>query len=72
VRTSRAASVKITVQRKGTKRWVRVARSTLATSTTNRVRLRTKRLRAGRYRAVVVLSSNAGRATAVIRRFRVR
>jgi thermitase len=72
VRTSRPASVKITVQRKGTKRWVRVARSTLATSTTNRVRLRTKRLRAGRYRAVVVLSSNAGRATAVIRRFRVR
>ena len=72
VRTSRAASVKITVQRKGTKRWVRVARSTLATSTTNRVRLKTKRLRTGRYRAVVVLSSNAGRATAVIRRFRVR
>jgi subtilisin family serine protease len=72
VRTSRAASVKITVQRKGTKRWLRVARSTLATSSTNSVRLKTKRLRAGRYRAVVVLSSNAGRATAVIRRFRVR
>jgi subtilase family protein/thrombospondin type 3 repeat protein len=72
VRTSRAASVKITVQRKGTKRWVRVARSTLATSATNRVRLKTKRLRPGRYRAVVVLSSGAGRATAVIRRFRVR
>jgi subtilisin family serine protease len=72
VRTSRAASVKITVQRKGSKRWVRVARSTLATSATNRVRLKTKRLRAGRYRAVVVLSSSAGRATAVIRRFRVR
>jgi hypothetical protein len=72
VRTSRAASVKITVQRKGSKRWVRVAHSTLATSATNRVRLKTKRLRAGRYRAVVVLSSSAGRATAVIRRFRVR
>ena len=72
VRTSRAAAVKITVQRKGTKRWVRVARSTLATSASNRVRLKTKRLRTGRYRAVVVLSSNAGRATAVIRRFRVR
>jgi thermitase len=72
VRTSRAATVKITVQRKGTKRWVRVASSTLATSSTNRVRLKTKRLRAGRYRAVVVLSSSAGRATAVIRRFRVR
>ena len=72
VRTSRAATVKITVQRKGTKRWLRVARATLTTSATNSVRLKTKRLRAGRYRAVVVLSSNAGRATAVIRRFRVR
>jgi hypothetical protein len=72
VRTIRAATVKITVQRKGTKRWLRVARATLTTSATNSVRLKTKRLRAGRYRAVVVLSSNAGRATAVIRRFRVR
>ncbi|HEX5619676.1 MAG TPA: S8 family serine peptidase [Solirubrobacteraceae bacterium] len=72
VRTSRAATVKITVQRKGGKRWHRVARTTLATSPTLRARLKTQRLRAGRYRAVVVLSSNAGRATAVIRRFRVR
>jgi hypothetical protein len=72
VRTSRAASVKITVQRKGTKRWVRVARSTLATSATLRARLKTQRLRAGRYRAVVVRSSSAGRTTAVIRRCRIR
>jgi thermitase len=72
VRTSRAAVVKITVQRKGKRRWVRVARTSLATSATNRARMRTQRLRPGRYRVVVVLSSSAGRATAVIRRFRVR
>jgi thermitase len=72
VRTSRAATVKITVQRKRGKRWRRVARKTLATSPTLRAGLKTKRLRRGRYRAVVVLSSNAGRTDAVIRRFRVR
>jgi thermitase len=72
VRTSRAATVKITVQRKSGKRWRRVTVKTIATSPTLRARLKTKRLRAGRYRAVVVLSSNAGRATAVIRNFRVR
>jgi thermitase len=72
VRTSRAATVKITVQRKSGKRWRRVTVKTVATSPTLRARLKTKRLRAGRYRAVVVLSSNAGRATAVIRNFRVR
>jgi subtilisin family serine protease len=72
VRTSRAATVKITVQRKSGKRWRRVTRTTLLTSPTLRARLKTKRLSAGRYRAVVVLSSNAGRASAVIRRFRVR
>jgi subtilisin family serine protease len=72
VRTSRAATVKITVQRKSGKRWRRVALRTVATSPTLRARLKTKRLRKGRYRAVVVLSSNAGRAPAVIRSFRVR
>jgi subtilisin family serine protease len=72
VRTSRAATVRITVQRKKGQRWVRVARTTVATSPTNRARLRTKRLRAGRYRAVVVLSSSAGRVPAQSKRFRVR
>ncbi|HET8756117.1 MAG TPA: S8 family serine peptidase [Solirubrobacteraceae bacterium] len=72
VRTSRAATVRITVQRKRGKRWRRVARKTLATSPTLRARLKTKRLHRGRYRAVVVLSSNAGRARAVRRGFRVR
>jgi hypothetical protein len=72
VRTSRAATVKITVQRKKGHRWVRVARTKVMTSPTNRARLRTKRLRAGRYRAVVVLSSGAGRVPAQSKRFRVR
>ena len=72
VRTSRAATVRITVQRKRGKRWVRVTSKRLLTSATNRVRLRTKRLRAGRYRVVVVLSSNAGQTAAQVKRFRVR
>jgi subtilisin family serine protease len=72
VRTSRAASVKFTVQRKRGGRWVRVTRATVATSPSNRAGLRTKRLRAGRYRVVVVLSSSAGRTSAQAKSFRVR
>jgi thermitase len=72
VRTSRGATVKITVQRKKGKRWVKVTRKTLATSSRNRVALNTKRLKRGRYRVVVVASSAAGRAAAVKRSFRVR
>jgi thermitase len=72
VRTSRAATVEITVQRKRGKRWVRVTSKRLLTSPSNRVRLRTKRLRAARYRVVVVLSSSAGRTSAQVKRFRVR
>jgi thermitase len=71
VRTSRAATVRITIQRKRGHRWVRVTRKTLATSG-NRVSLKVKRLRKGRYRAVVVLSSSAGRTGAITKAFRVR
>jgi hypothetical protein len=71
VRTSRAATVEITVQRKRGGRWVRVTRSTLVT-TANHVSLRTKRLRRDRYRAVVVLSSSAGRGQPETDGFRVR
>jgi hypothetical protein len=71
VRTNRVATVKITVQRKRGHRWVRVTRKTLVTSA-NRVSLRTSRLRRGRYRAVVVLSSAAGRTGAETQAFRVR
>jgi Thrombospondin type 3 repeat len=72
VRTSRAATVRITIQRKRGHRWVRVKRSTLVTTTGNRVSLKVKRLRKGRYRAVVVLSSSAGRTGATTKAFRVR
>jgi hypothetical protein len=71
VRTSRAATVRITIQRKRGHRWVRVTRKMLATSG-NRVSLKVKRLRKGRYRAVVVLSSSAGRTGATTKAFRVR
>jgi subtilisin family serine protease len=72
VRTSRAATVRITIQRKRGHRWVRITRKTLVTTTGNRVSLKVKRLRKGRYRAVVVLSSSAGRTGATTKAFRVR
>ena len=71
VRTSRAATVVITIQRKRGHRWVRVTRKTLVT-TGNRVSLKVKRLRKGRYRAVIVLSSSAGRTGKTTKAFRVR
>jgi subtilisin family serine protease len=72
VSTSRAATVRITVQRKRSSgRWVRVARRLLAT-TANRATVTVKRLRRGSYRAVVVVSSSAGRARPETQAFRVR
>ena len=71
VRTSRVATVTITVQRKRGRRWVRVTRKALA-APGQRATLKVSRLRKGSYRAVVVVSSAAGRAHAVTKRFRVR
>jgi thermitase len=71
VRTSRAATVRITVQRKRGHKWVRVSRKTL-TSRGNRARITLKKLRKGSYRAVVVVSSTAGTAAPAAKRFRVR
>ena len=75
VRTSRAASVRITVERRTCKRkrcrWSRVTRRTIVTRS-NGAKLTVNRLRAGRHRAVVVLSSSAGRTAAVTKAFRVR
>ena len=71
VSTSRAATVEVVVQRKRGGRWVRVKRRVQA-SAGNRATLRFTRLRKGSYRAVVVVSSTAGRAAAVTKRFRVR
>jgi thermitase len=71
VHTSRPATAEVTVQRKRGRRWVSVTR-TVRPSSRNRVTLKLKRLRKGRYRAVVVVSSAAGRAAATTKRFKVR
>lgn len=74
VRADRAATVRVTILRKrcrrGDCRWVRAARRTVvARDGSAKVTLR--RLRRGRYRAVVKLSSRAGRGAAAVRRFRI-
>jgi thermitase len=72
VRTSRGATVRIAVQRKRGRRWAKVTTFTRATSPSNGVALKTKRLKRGRYRVVVVVASAAGTAAAVTKGFRVR
>jgi subtilisin family serine protease len=69
--TTRAAVVRILVQRKSGSRWVKVKKRTLATSA-NRVKLTVSRLRRGRHRIVVAVYSNAGSGTSATRYFRVR
>jgi thermitase len=75
VRASRAAVVEVTVQirkcRRGHCRWARVTRKTTST-VAGRATVTATRLNTGRYRAVVVLSSTAGRAKAETQSFRVR
>jgi thermitase len=75
VRTSRAANARITVERRKCKRqrcrWTRVTRKTVPTRA-NRAKLTVRGLRKGRHRAVVVLSSSAGKSAAVSRTFRVK
>ncbi|HET9740836.1 MAG TPA: S8 family serine peptidase [Solirubrobacteraceae bacterium] len=70
-RTTRAATLRILVQRKSGRRWVKVKRRTLAT-TANRVRLKVSRLRRGRHRVVVAVYSSAGVGTPATRYFTVR
>jgi thermitase len=72
VRTSRGATVTTTVERKRGRRWVRVTRKAAVTSSRHRVSLKVGRLRKGRYRVVVALSSPAGSTPATTKRFRVR
>jgi hypothetical protein len=75
VRSSRAAMVAVTIQiRKcshGHCRWARVTRKTAAT-VGGRATITATRLKQGRYRAVVVLSSSAGDAAPETQSFRVR
>ena len=70
-RTTRAAVVRILVQRKQGRKWVKIKKRTLATRA-NRVALTVNRLRRGRHRVVVAVYSNAGSGTPATRYFRVR
>jgi subtilisin family serine protease len=69
--TSRAAKVRILLQRKKGRKWVKVKRRTLA-SKGNRVQLTVKRLKRGRHRIVVAVYSNAGLGGSATRYFKVR
>ena len=70
-KTTRAAVLRILVQRKKGRKWVKVKRRTLSTRA-NRVVLTVNRLRRGRHRVVVAVYSNAGSGTPATRYFTVR
>jgi subtilisin family serine protease len=69
VAATRAGTLRITVERKKGRRWVRVTRRTV--SGTGKT-LRVKRLKRGRYRVRVSISSGAGAGTSKSKSFRVR
>jgi subtilisin family serine protease len=71
IATTRLAMVKITVERQKGGRWVRVARRTEA-SRANRVTLKVSRLKRGKHRVRISISSSAGNGTSVSKTFRVR
>jgi hypothetical protein len=75
VRASRPAIVQITIERRkcsrGKCRWARVTRRATGT-VAGKATVTVRRLKRGQYRAVVVVSSAAGRAAAETQRFRVR
>jgi thermitase len=76
VRADRAATVRVTVERKKCRkgkrcRWVRTARRTV-NARTGRAKIVLRRAKKGSYRAVVRVSSDAGRAPTRRVRFRVR
>jgi hypothetical protein len=71
VSTTRLAMVRIRVERRKGRRWVRVALRTKA-SFRNRATLKVSRLARGRHRVRVSISSSAGNGTSVSKTFRVR
>ena len=71
VKTTGPATVRITVERKRGSKWVRVTRKTIV-SVGNAARLTVKRLKVGRHRVRISISSSAGRGTPVTKSFRVR
>jgi subtilisin family serine protease len=71
VRTTHAATVRITIERKKGRRWVRVKRKTIVVSGT-RATYRVSRLKRGRHRVRISISSSAGRGDSASKTFRVR
>jgi thermitase len=71
VSTSTQATVKITVERKRGRKWVRVARKTVVTSG-SRARVKVSGLKRGSHRVRISVSSSAGSGTPVTKGFRVR
>jgi subtilisin family serine protease len=71
VSTSRTATVRMAVERKRGRGWVRVSRTTLVTSG-NRARVTVRRLRRGAHRVRISVSTSSGSGTPVTKGFRVR
>ena len=71
VETTGLAMVTVTVERKKGKRWVRVARKTLATSK-KRADLKVSHLKRGTHRVRISITSGAGNGSSVTKTFRVR
>jgi subtilisin family serine protease len=71
VTTTRLAIVRVTVERRKGRRWVREARTTRVT-VGNRVTVTAKRLKRGVHRVRISVSSRAGSGTPVTKAFRVR
>jgi subtilisin family serine protease len=69
VKATRLATIRITVERKKGRRWVRVARRTVGGS---RATLKLSRLKRGTHRVRISISSSAGRGSSVSKTFRVR
>jgi hypothetical protein len=69
VRSTSPATIRITVERKKGRRWVRVARKTFAGT---RATYRVKRLKRGRHRVRISISSDAGAGGSRTKSFRVR
>lgn len=71
VATSDVATLRVTVERRKGRRWVRVTRRTVVTSD-QLARLKVSRLKRGRHRVRISISNSAGSGTSVTKSFRVR
>jgi subtilisin family serine protease len=71
IKTTRPASVRVIVERKRGRRWVRVKRTTLVI-TGDRATLALRSLKRGRHRIRIAITSSSGTGTPVTKAFRVR